>query len=119
VPGRTFMVENYDPMSAVSYWRGGELAWRNWLGAVRSADEAAWFAPDDLRPFELMCLRMGWRMLARPVTERLKRPRRRLPVASGPDRMADTDRPAGPRVRPGRATGRGAGGGAGASQAET
>jgi D-aspartate ligase len=104
VTGRTFMVENYDPVSAVSYWRGGELGLRDWLGAAAAADEAAWFAADDLRPFELMCLRMGWRMLARPAARRMTASRRaRLPTASGPDRMADADLPAGPRLRSGRA----------------
>jgi D-aspartate ligase len=104
VTGRTFMVENYDPLSAVSYWRSGELAPRSWLGAAAAADEAAWFAADDLRPFQLMCLRMGWRMMSRPVVRRLSAAHpARLPTASGADRMADADQPAGPRLRRGRA----------------
>jgi D-aspartate ligase len=67
VTGRTFMVESYDPLSAMSYWRGGELSLQSWLAATRAVHETAWFAHDDLRPFELMCLRMGWRMLTRPL----------------------------------------------------
>ena len=67
VTGRTFMVESYDPLSAISYWRSGELGLRSWLAATRAVDETAWFARDDLRPFELMCLRMGWRALTRPL----------------------------------------------------
>jgi hypothetical protein len=39
---------------------------RSWLAATRGVDETAWFARDDLRPFELMCVRMGWRVLTRP-----------------------------------------------------
>ena len=39
---------------------------RSWLSSLRTVDEAAWFARDDLRPFGLMCLRMGWRMATRP-----------------------------------------------------
>jgi predicted ATP-grasp superfamily ATP-dependent carboligase len=66
-PGRTFMVESYDPLSAISYWRCGELGLRSWLSATAGVDEAAWFARDDLLPFELMCLRMGWRALTRPL----------------------------------------------------
>ena len=66
-PGRTFMVESYDPLSAISYWRRGELGLRSWLSATTTVDETAWFARDDLRPFELMCLRMGWRALTRPL----------------------------------------------------
>jgi D-aspartate ligase len=67
VTGRGFMVENYDPISALRYWRGGELGLRSWLASLRTVDEAAWFARDDLRPFGVMCLRMGWRMATRPL----------------------------------------------------
>jgi D-aspartate ligase len=65
--GRGFMVENYDPISAFSYWRRGELGLRSWLASLRTVDETAWFATDDLRPFGLMCLRMGWRLATRPL----------------------------------------------------
>jgi D-aspartate ligase len=89
-PGRTFVVENYDPLSAISYWRHGELRPRAWLTSVRRADEVAWFARDDLLPFGLMCVRMGWRMLTRPVA------RGRGPAAAGGH--------AEPRMSRGRAT---------------
>jgi len=69
--GRAFLVENYDPIGALGYWRGGELRFGSWLNSLRRADELAWFARDDLRPFGLMCLRMG----ARGVTRRFTRPR--------------------------------------------
>ena len=32
------------------------------------ADELAWFARDDLSPFGLMCVRMGWRAATRKLT---------------------------------------------------
>jgi D-aspartate ligase len=67
VNDRAFVVENYDPIAAVSYWRRGELTLRPWLASLRAADETAWFARDDLRPFGLMCLRMGWRLATRPL----------------------------------------------------
>lgn len=67
VAGRGFMVENYDPISALRYWRGGELGLRSWLASLRAVDETAWFARDDLRPFGVMCLRMGWRLATRPL----------------------------------------------------
>ncbi|MBO0841366.1 MAG: carboxylate--amine ligase, partial [Sciscionella sp.] len=70
---RTFLVENYDPISALRYWRGGQLSPRDWLRTVRSADELAWFARDDLAPFSLMCLRMGWRVIERPFSKRFPR----------------------------------------------
>ncbi len=65
VSSRTFVVENYDPISALAGWRRGELGLRSWLSSLRGVDETAWFAADDLRPFGLMCLRMGWRMATR------------------------------------------------------
>jgi D-aspartate ligase len=64
---RRFVVENYDPIAAFSYWRRGELGLRPWLASLRTVDETAWFARDDLRPFGLMCVRMGWRIATRPL----------------------------------------------------
>jgi D-aspartate ligase len=66
VDGRRFLVENYDPISALAHLRSGELTPRAWLASLRSIDETAWFARDDLRPFGLMCLRMSWRLASRP-----------------------------------------------------
>ncbi|MGE5289597.1 MAG: hypothetical protein ACM3ML_20875 [Micromonosporaceae bacterium] len=88
VTGRSFLVENYDPISALGYWRSGELGLRSWLASLRKVNETAWFARDDLRPFGLMCLRMGWRAATTP----LRRTR-------GANRAAGSD----PRYRPGRA----------------
>ncbi|GGU15722.1 carboxylate--amine ligase [Lentzea flava] len=84
---RGFLVENYDPIAAAGYWRRGELDLRTWLRSLREVDELAWFARDDLRPFGLMCARLGWRVLRRPFP-----PRNR------------SHTPAPPRFRPGRAT---------------
>jgi len=78
--GRTFMVESYDPLSAISYWRRGELSLRSWLAATRTVDETAWFARDDLRPFELMCVRMGWRVVTRPLDRVARTGARRGPA---------------------------------------
>ena len=63
--GRRFLVENYDPLGAVGYWRRGELGVRSWVRSLRRVDEVAWLARDDLRPFGLMCARMAWRGLTR------------------------------------------------------
>jgi len=86
VPGRRFVVENYDPLGAVGYWRRRELGLKTWAGSLRGVDEAAWFATDDLRPFGLMCLRMSWRMVSRPFTR-----------TAAPHPASE------PRYRPGRA----------------
>jgi D-aspartate ligase len=103
VDGRSFLVENYDPMSALGRWRAGELDLRSWLASVRGADECAWFARDDLRPFGLMCVRMGWRALTRKLPIRNPRPPTRPSPgsASGAPRYLPgraPDRPASPQV---------------------
>jgi len=90
VSERRYLVENYDPIAALSYWRAGELSLRSWVASVSGVSETAWFARDDLRPFVLMCLRMIWRLASRPLSRR--------------------HRPAGrsdPLYRPGRAAARG------------
>ena len=86
VPGRRFLAENYDPLCAVGYWRSGELALKAWAGSLRGIDETAWFATDDLRPFGLMCLRMGWRAVSRPFTRAVAVPRPRSEFRYRPGR---------------------------------
>jgi D-aspartate ligase len=108
VDERTFLVENYDPISALAHWRRGELRLSSWLASLRTVDETAWFARDDLRPFGLMCLRMGWRA----ATRRLAANQVRAPQdgfryragrgASGPGQSARRTSPApqAPTMRP-------------------
>jgi D-aspartate ligase len=67
--GRTFMAESYDPLSVLALRRSGELTASTWLSEIRSLDEAAWFARDDLRPFGLMCSRMAWKTASRLLPE--------------------------------------------------
>jgi D-aspartate ligase len=75
VSGRRFVVENYDPLGALSYWRAGELGPLSWLRSLYGAEETAWFAWDDLKPFGLMCARMTARALGRPFARaRIRRP---------------------------------------------
>jgi D-aspartate ligase len=71
-PDRCFIVENYDVLAAYGYHRMGELNWLTWARSLRSIDEKAWFARDDLVPFGLMCLRFGWRALERRLGSRSK-----------------------------------------------
>ncbi|HEY1570965.1 MAG TPA: carboxylate--amine ligase [Pseudonocardiaceae bacterium] len=68
VAGRGFVVENYDPVAAYRYWRGGQLGLTAWLDSLRGKPETAWFAKDDPVPFALMCLRTAWRVAGRPFT---------------------------------------------------
>ncbi len=88
--GRRFLVENYDPLGALGYWRHGELSLRTWLASLRRVDEVAWLARDDLRPFGLMCARMAWRGVSRRMTRSHTRDPSAPPRATG-----------GPRYRPG------------------
>ena len=99
VTGRGFLVENYDPIGALGYWRSGELGVKSWLASLRTVDEAAWFARDDLRPFGLMCLRMGWRMASRPLSRGHVRPPRADFRYSG-GRAAPGPGPEAPSPRP-------------------
>lgn len=64
---RHFVVENYDLLAAVGYHRRGELDIRTWIRSLRSVDETAWFARDDLAPFGLMCIRLGLRAAQRSL----------------------------------------------------
>ena len=88
VNGRRLVVENYDPISALAHWRAGDLTPRTWLASLRGADEMAWFARDDLRPFGLMCARMTWRAATRwrarpapaPATSPITPPKVRNPA---------------------------------------
>ena len=61
VSGRRFVVENYDPLGALAYWRAGELGPASWLRSLYGVEETAWFAWDDLLPFGLMSVRMAAR----------------------------------------------------------
>jgi D-aspartate ligase len=103
VSGRRFLVENYDPISSVRYWRDGELGLRSWAASLRGIDETAWFAGDDLRPFGLMCLYMGARAAhaaCHPFTRRGHGKARA--DAPSTQRVAYSE----PSYRPGRAAGR-------------
>ncbi len=99
---RRFLVENYDPISALAQMRRGELKPGSWLASLRTVDETAWFAQDDLRPFGLMCVRMGWRLASRPFAiNRRQAPPDRIHyragrAASGPGHSS-IGRPVAPR----------------------
>ena len=60
----------------------------SWAASLRRVDELAWFARDDLRPFGLMCLRMGWRAVSRPWSPGLVRAATRRGRASLSPRAA-------------------------------
>lgn len=101
--GRGFLVENYDPIAACSYWRRGELTAGAWLASLRTVHETAWFARDDLAPFGLMCLRMGWRLATakarrQPRSGRFE-PRYQPGRAAGRQERGAGERPATPKEK--------------------
>ena len=81
---------------------------RSWLASLRTVDETAWFARDDLRPFGLMCLRMGWRMATRPLAlPQGRASSTRLPLLRWPRRGQSQPGRAGARSRSPRCRPRG------------
>jgi D-aspartate ligase len=55
--GRTFLAENLEPAATWRYIRDGVLDAATWWRSLRSVDEFAWLAGDDLAPFAAMILR--------------------------------------------------------------
>jgi len=65
--GRKWMVEQSDLMTSLQYRQLGKLTLAEWVRSLRSIEETAWFARDDLLPF----IAMGWTSLVKAV-RRLK-----------------------------------------------
>ena len=63
--GRTFIVEPYDLLASLGYYRQGELTFREWRQSFKGTRELAWFSRDDPLPFLVMCLRLMLRMVER------------------------------------------------------
>jgi predicted ATP-grasp superfamily ATP-dependent carboligase len=63
--GRKWIVEDADLISAVRYWRDGRLTLREWARSLRSIDEGAYFATDDLRPVGAVLRRNARRAFAK------------------------------------------------------
>ena len=89
-PCRRFVVENHDLLASLAYRRRGELTVGEWGRSLAGVREAAWFAPDDLRPFLMGGARAG---LRRALS-------RRRPGPPGAGRAVT------PRYVPGRRAGR-------------
>jgi D-aspartate ligase len=54
--GRKWTVEDVDCISAVRYWRDGNLAIKEWVRSLRGINEATFIAFDDLKPLVGLCL---------------------------------------------------------------
>jgi D-aspartate ligase len=69
--GRKWVVENFDPVSSVTYYRDRRLSVADWLRSLRGIEEGSWLALDDPAPFAAV----AWRS----VVTALKQGRRRAP----------------------------------------
>lgn len=67
--GRKWVVENFDLVSSIRYWRDGRMGVREWIQSYRGVEEASWLAADDLRPFPAM----WWHSAQRVVRDSLRR----------------------------------------------
>ena len=65
ITDRTFIVEPYDLLASVGYFRRGGLTLREWWRSFTGTKELAWFSRDDPLPFLLMCMRLLLRALGR------------------------------------------------------
>jgi D-aspartate ligase len=83
---RALLVENYDPVASLRYWRDGELDLRAWLRSIRGVRELAWFASDDPLPFVAMTLCTVGRLIDK--RRRLKGSTDRETDRSMPDALA-------------------------------
>lgn len=67
--GRKWVVENFDPVSSVTYYRDRRLSAAEWIRSLRGIEEGSWLALDDPAPFAAV----AWRS----VVTALKHGRRR------------------------------------------
>jgi predicted ATP-grasp superfamily ATP-dependent carboligase len=79
VEGRTFIVEPFDVLSSLRYFREGGLTLREWRLSFKGTRELAWFSRDDPLPFLAMCIRLLVRAIQRMM--------RMMPAPSIANRM--------------------------------
>jgi predicted ATP-grasp superfamily ATP-dependent carboligase len=63
--GRTFIVEPYDLLASLGYFRRGGLTLHEWRLSLKGTRELAWFSRDDPLPFLMMCIRLLLRAVDR------------------------------------------------------
>jgi D-aspartate ligase len=61
--GRKWVVENFDPVSSLTYYRDGRLSVADWVRSLRGLEEGSWLALDDPAPFAAIT----WRSVATAV----------------------------------------------------
>jgi predicted ATP-grasp superfamily ATP-dependent carboligase len=63
--GRTFIVEPYDLLASLGYFRRGGLTLGEWRLSFKGTRELAWLSRDDPLPFLIMCIRLLLRAVER------------------------------------------------------
>jgi predicted ATP-grasp superfamily ATP-dependent carboligase len=71
IKGRTFIVEFYDLVASIGYFRKGRLTFHEWWRSLNGTRELAWFSRDDPLPFLMMCVRLLYRVIGRVLRMRL------------------------------------------------
>lgn len=66
--GRRWLIEDYDLISSVDYYRERSLSLTDWLKSFRRVEEGAWFALRDPLPFLRMSGRLGKRAVSSCVS---------------------------------------------------
>jgi len=61
--GRKWLIEDFDLISSLHYYREGSLSVGEWMRSFQGVEESAWFDATDLRPFGLMLRKLGARGL--------------------------------------------------------
>jgi predicted ATP-grasp superfamily ATP-dependent carboligase len=65
IEGRMFIVEPYDLLASLGYFRRGMLTLGEWRLSFKGMRELAWFSRDDPLPFLVMCIRLLLRAVQR------------------------------------------------------
>lgn len=63
IEGRRWLIEDYDFVSSLDYWREGTLGFLEWIRSFRRVEEGAWFSWRDPKPFIIMLGRFGKKIL--------------------------------------------------------
>lgn len=63
IEGRRWIMEDYDIVSSLEYWREGSLGFGQWLRSFKNLYEGAWFSWKDPIPFILMLWSFAKKMI--------------------------------------------------------
>ncbi|UCE24402.1 MAG: hypothetical protein JSU74_14135 [Candidatus Zixiibacteriota bacterium] len=67
--GRRWLIEDFDIISSIDYFREGSLTLKEWLRSFRGVQEGLWFSSNDPWPF----IRMSLQLMGKAVASVLRR----------------------------------------------